>query len=100
MNTVEPEHIAENRGLAHQLRNYINDPTESDINKLETLNELELERNKWFLSVLERDTISNEEEDKIKIWNELDIYGYAYIGKIKVSKFLFKVLYKLKLTNL
>ena len=84
MNTIEPEAISQYRGIKHDYDNA----------------EAELERNKWFLSVLERDSISNEEEDKRRVFRELDIFGYTYIGKVRVHRYIFKLLYFLKLVKL
>lgn len=92
MNTIEPDYIAEKRQLAQELRDNWKD--------IETLRQLELERMEWFLSVLERDAISNEEENRRRFWEELNVFGYAYVGKIKVHQILFKVLYKLKLVDI
>ena len=93
MNTIEPDFLRESRQLVMDLYNTgeKNSPVLIDI---------EREKSEWFLSVLERDGISDEEERKIQIWKELDIFGYTYIGKIKVSRFLFKLLYKLKLIKI
>ena len=93
MNTIEPDFLRETRELITHFYN------EGSINST-LLIDLERERNNWFISVLERDSISYEEEKKIQIWKELDIFGYTYIGKIRVNKLLFKFLYKLKLIKI
>ena len=93
MNTIEPDFLRESRQLVTDLYSSgeINSPV---------LVDLERERNEWFISVLERDAISNREEDRRRFWEELNVFGYAYIGKIKVHRILFKVLYKLKLVDI
>ena len=96
MNTIEPDYIAEKRLLVQKLR----DEYKLDAENAETLRQLELEKTNWFLSVLERDSISNEEERRIQIWRELDLFGYTYIGKIRVQRILFKLLYWLKLIRI
>ncbi len=90
MNTVEPEYISNLRGLS----------SSELVETNELRQQCELRRTEWFLDVLKTDAISNEEEVRLQTFKELDIYGYAYVGKLKVHKYLFKLLYWLKLIKL
>ena len=99
MNTIEPDYLLEKRSLCAELRDYEGTPFEEDKNNSELLQKLERERSEWFISVLERDAISNEEEDRQKFFSLLDLCGYTYIGKIRLGRKLFKVLYRLKLVK-
>ena len=93
MDTIEPIYIAEERksGICeYSLKNI----------SLEEYCKSQIKRTEWFINVLSTNSISNEEEIKIQTFKELDIFGYAYIGKLKVHKYLFKLLYWLKLIKL
>ena len=90
MNTIEPEHIANLRGLSSSELVEVN----------ELRQQYELRRTEWFLDILKTDAISNEEEVILQAFKELDIFGYAYVGNIKVHKYLFKLLFWLKLIKL
>jgi len=94
MDTIEPEYISKNRGIYQK---YVKG---SNILDDTILQEVELNRSEWFISVLEKDSISNKKELEIQIFKELDIYGYAYIGKFKIHKYLYKLLYWLKLIKI
>jgi len=107
MNTVEPDIIKNNRSKVQDLmqstfggdnNNVLNDPYFNA--ELNTYRDIELAKTEWFINILKEESISNEEEKKLKVWKELDIFGYDYIGEIKVNKYLFKLLYYLKLIKL
>jgi hypothetical protein len=91
MNTIEPEFLVKNRSLTSFLRK---DQRSSK------LQELEQERNEWFISRLKEDSVSNEEEERLRIWKELDIFEYTYFRGIRINKYLFKLLYYLKIIRL
>lgn len=93
MNTIEPTYIAEYK------KSGICEYSLKDEN-LEEYYKSQINRTEWFIDVLSKDSISNKEEIELQKFKELDIFGYAYIGKVKVHKYLFKLLYWLKLIKL
>lgn len=86
MNTIEPDELSNTRVIHDKNGKYWKD-----------FQEIERKRSEWFTNILDEQGLTFDQERKLDTWNNLDFWGYGYIGNFKVPKWLYKFLYNRKL---